>query len=97
MIRSYLCVIRGQSFNRMGGSDLIFKKIFCFQIFKKKIFCLASVKKHITVLMTMANYSSVTLYALYSFNTSQDKVKDVFEKKNFDSKNQEKKFLFWVH
>ena len=33
--------------------------------------------------MTMANYGSIKLYVLYSFNKSQDKVKDVSEKKYF--------------
>ena len=34
----------------------------------------------------MANYSSVTLYVLYSFNESEGKVKDVEKKINQDNK-----------
>ena len=44
--------------------------------------------------MTMSNYSSVTLYVLYGFNKSQDKVKAVSEKTNIlTPKNREKYFV----
>ena len=42
--------------------------------------------------MTMANYNSVTLYVLYSFNKSKEKVQNVCEK-NILTENQGKNYF----